>query len=464
MGEHSAPGRRGMTGRLMIGTFLTCYFVVLCCLSANVPLERNFFPDEKGRLLLPMFLYEHGTLPTGYEESVRMSPWGFSYANYPLLLSTVIGGMLMKIAGLMTTNTHWIVFAARLVSICSGTLFALFVIAASRVLFPRPVSWLFPAVVVMLPQIIFLSLYFNNDIVALCGSSMILYAWALAMRDRWNRNNVVLLSAGIVIVALSYYNAYSWILMSIIVYLAIWSKTAGSFGRVLRDQSFWRLSALAVVIVLACIIPFFARAAVINHGDFLGLSTVRTMSERYARSEFKPSNRATPKNLGFSLPEMLVTHYYHGDGNNWLLSTFRSTIGVFGQMGVYLSSVVYLFYGCFWGIGLCSGLVGAVSLALRREYRNRVLIDGVMVANIVIVVALALQYSYATDYQAQGRYVLPAILSLTYLVVSGWKFLLDTVVRNVTVRVVVVIGLCVAACAIAIYAFGIVYLPASGVI
>ncbi len=133
------------------------YFIALCYLSYSKPFSQNpdYFPDEKWRLQLPFFFYEHGTLPTGYEESVRMDQWGFSYANYPLLLTTLVGGILMKIMGLLTSNPDMLVFAARMVSVLAATMLAWFSIKIGEKLFNAPFGWIFGLFVALLPQVMF---------------------------------------------------------------------------------------------------------------------------------------------------------------------------------------------------------------------------------------------------------------------------------------------------------------------
>lgn len=416
-------------GRMLL-LIVAIYCVALCYLSYHRPLsaDPDYFPDEKWRIQLPLFVYEHGYLPTGYEEEVRIGLWGFSYANYPLLLTTVVGGILMKIAGLFTQNPDLLVFAARLVSIGAATVFAWFAMRIGERVFGDPYGWMFGTFAALLPQVMFCGLYFNNDIVALAGSAMIVYAWVLALERRWDVRNVVLLAFGVVVVSLSYYNAYPWILLSFVVYGSMWFLPDREWklpqGSELRRCV--RLTVLAIILVLVCIGPLFIRCAMLNHGDFLGLRTVEEFGNRYGAEGFSPETRQTPKALGMSLPEMLTTNHYLGQGNNWLEFTFKSFVGVFGPMSVFLPTVVYMVYAAIIGLGLVGFVADVVKTVRKREYRfRRGLFDTVLAFTALIVLVLALQYSYATDYQAQGRYVLPLLLALTYYVVGGWIFLLQ---------------------------------------
>lgn len=402
------------------------YFTLLCVLSWHKPysISADYFPDEVGRLKLPLYFFEHGVLPTGAEESTRMDLWGFSYASYPLMLSTLVGGLLMKLMALFTANMDWIVFGARLVSICSATVFAYFAMRIGLTLAGRPYRWIFGFLAALMPQVMFCGLYFNNDIVALAGAAMILYSWMLGLRDGWNPQNACLLAFGVAVVALSYYNAYSWILLSIVIWFAVWIRR-GVFhkGASLDERRrFLQLTMLAIGIVLVLVLPFFIRTAIDNGGDMLGLSTVAEYSNRYGDETFKPDNRPTPQHLGMSLTQMLTTDHYMGPGNSWIESTVKSFIGVFGMMSVFLPTWVYLMFLTIMAVGVCGFIVDVVLLIRSLSYRfERGIMDVLMSVNMLIVLALSLQYSYATDYQAQGRYILPLLLSLAYMVCLGWK-------------------------------------------
>ncbi|WP_169275609.1 glycosyltransferase family 39 protein [Bifidobacterium moraviense] len=425
-----------MSERVLLWLAVTAYFLMLCYIAYRLPFSEypKAFPDEDARLSLPQYFYDTGRLPTGAEEAVRYPGWGFSYASYPLMLTTLVAGVLMKVMGLFTSNPDWIVFAARLVSITSASAVVYFAFRTGRVLFGRPLGYLFGLFPMLLPQFIFCGLYFNNDMPALCGASMVLYAWALALRNGWQPSNAVLLGAGMGIVAVTYYNAYSWILLSLVCYACVWHSRVRDWGFLRPARSaFWRITGLIVGVTAIIALPFFIRAAVINHGDFLGFATIRRYGMQYAVPELRPDLRPTPQHLGMSLGEMLTTDHYMGAGTNWLLMVYKSSIGLFGYMAVPVPNVMYWAYGVF----IVAGLVGFLLACVRRLHHRGdddtyAVLDALMFANIVLVMGLAMYYSYATDYQAQGRYVLPMLLSVVYFVVGGWRYWVRTLVSRAT--------------------------------
>ena len=102
---------------------------------------------------------------------------------------------------------------------CLSQVQCIFVVKASGKLFPkekysREVRWLFAALAGFMPQAIFMGTYVNTDSLALLAAAMILYAWASYLREDWTWKNCILLAVGMAVCALSYYNAYGWILCS----------------------------------------------------------------------------------------------------------------------------------------------------------------------------------------------------------------------------------------------------------
>lgn len=381
----------------------------------------NPFPDEAARLTVPFFIYHHGYLPTGNELSVRYIGAGLSYATYPLLLSSVIGAGFMKVMSWFSTNNNQLVFAARLVSCFAATGTVYFAMKISKRVFRAAYAPIFVALVAFLPQFTFLGAYFNNDALALFASAMILYAWVWALQGGWNYRNSLLLAIGIAICALAYFNAYGWILMSIFFYFALWFTKRKNI-----DWSrFWRCTLLIVGVVLLIAGPFFLRNALIHNGDFIGLKTATQQSVKWAAESYKPSNRQMPKNIGISFWQVLTTHHYTQE--NWIMLTAASTVGVFGSMNVPLPTIIYVYYGAI----IMLGGLAFLGVWARRLYKKQNLwqiseqrgADFVFTLSLlgasIIPIFLSLQYSYAIDYQPQGRYILPMLLALMLLVACG---------------------------------------------
>lgn len=112
-----------------------------------------------------------------------------------------------------------LLLAARMVNVCFGVLMAYFVRQTAKEAWRNPyIQWTFTLLVVFLPQNIFIHSYVNTDSMAMLSVSMIFYALLRAKRTDFDRKGCLLLSMGIVLCAMSYYNAYGIILAAILLF------------------------------------------------------------------------------------------------------------------------------------------------------------------------------------------------------------------------------------------------------
>jgi len=135
-------------------------------------------------------------------------------------------------------------------------------------------------------------------------------------------------------------------------------------------------------------------------------------------------NRPTPMNLGMGLGEMLNTTQYMG--KTWANATFQSFVAAFGYMDVYAPDWVYNVYKIvllLGGIGIIIRLVQRLKNDRTKQIKEQVIFHVNMLICMVIPIGLSIYYSYATDYQPQGRYCYPMLLALTYFVAKGMESL-----------------------------------------
>ena len=172
------------------------------------------------RYLIPQYIAEYGTLPNGYEESIRIPGYGFSYAFQPIL-PYMVQGYFMRLVKHFTTNADMLLYAARLVDFCFGLVMALFVLLLGRKWFRNPyLQYTFCFFVMFLPQSIFLHSYVNTDSCCMMSIAIILYGLTCGLEDHFTARSCVILSVGIIFCALSYYNAYGYILSSVLLFIA----------------------------------------------------------------------------------------------------------------------------------------------------------------------------------------------------------------------------------------------------
>lgn len=376
----------------------------------------NYGPDEHMRYAVSRFFFENNRLPIGKE--LVNSVWGFSYALFPTMLCSVLDYIPMKIAALFTTNWFYILLAARMVSVCCATLTVYFTVKASKQVFKNPTRWIMISVVAALPQFAFLGSYVNNDICAMLGISIVLYAWTLAINNNWSFKNAFVLSVGMAICAMSYYNSYVWVLASIFIYFITY------FYQNKKDyKGFVRLSAFIVVVTLVLMGYLFARHLYLYH-DLLGFKVSREYAAIYADEAFKPENRGNPSNLGYSLWHMLFDM-------GWLSSTYRSFIGFFGPMAYPLNNNVYRFYTLFFIVAFIGFVYFVFKLIANAKHQKPTLDWVVFYISLafcgVMAVALSMYNSYFSDYQPQGRYCFPLLPALAIFVAKGFETLISLI-------------------------------------
>ena len=295
-------------------------------------------------------------------------------------------------------------------------------------------QWLYVAFVTFLPQLIYLGTYINNDSLALFSASIIVYGWLLGLESDWNWKSCITMAIGIGICALSYYNAYGYILCSIIIYFA------SSYIKKINVKEFLKKGIAIFVIAFAIGGWWFIRSYILYDGDFIAFNIQREYGEKYAVESYKPSKRQTPQHMGVSLGYML-------DNMQWTEVTIQSFIGQFGYMHVIMNPKVYTAYKLIAVVGAIGIVFGWIKSLFKKimkkeqeenidkvKRKEKILFNIIMIIALIIPIMLSLYYSYFADFQAQGRYVMPLIIPFMYFLVIGMKNLFDTIIRNEKVR------------------------------
>lgn len=421
----------------------------------SVTKPYNYAPDEYMRYAVSKFLYENNRLPINAE--VIDPNWGFSYAHYPTVLCNILSYIPMKIVGLFTDDFFALVAAARFVSVICGFATVVFVIKISKLLFPSPYNWIMIIFVSMIPQFVFLSSYLNNDIVSLAGASCILYAWCLIYKSKWNIKSSVILAVGISVCALSYYNSYGWILLSIIYFI--------SYFVINKDErkNFLKYGCIISAIVLGSISYFFIREYIL-YADLLGFSTVERFSEIYAPDGHKPSQlmHSTMQGMGLSVFDMLFKNVAP---INWLKMTYISFIECFGYMSVCGKPYVYYVYSAFFLICIYTLAVHSILyiknlnvIAHKRIDVRNVILYSCLIVSMIIPVILSILYSYGTAFQPQGRYCYTAILGISIFITHAVKLIVSRISnKNIQDEVICTLGLMLIS--ITVFEFFATYLP-----
>lgn len=171
-------------------------------------------PDEPMRYQIAYYIYQHGSLPVGDDPAVRNIVWGISYAFSPIL-DYMIAAVFMKLVSFITDSTVCTSHGSTFCQHSSGAWYSVLALDMGKRLFDRRKAWIFAAFVGLLPGSLFVFTYVNCDALAVFSTAVIVYAWVRYLTEGWTYKNCIILAVGVAVCALSYYNAYGFILCSI---------------------------------------------------------------------------------------------------------------------------------------------------------------------------------------------------------------------------------------------------------
>lgn len=384
-----------------VAFFFSCRLIVSEC------------PDEFARHLVSAFIFETGRLPTGLEPETRIPLWGFSYAVNPFLVQ-MLSAVFMRVASLFSDASGILIVAARFPSVLSGTL-AVFTMCKVGERFSgedRTIGFASGLLLALLPQFLFLSSYENNDAFAILCCLFVAYCWCTAWaRGGWSTKLCIGLGVSIGLLALSYYNAYGFILCSIPVFFLFPMRGSEMGESISRRRGFFIVAACA----LAVAGWFFLRNMIVLDGDMFGLRTRSLLFDRYGSAQLKPPIRMTLQESGLSPLDAFVGT---PSADYWWSLTLRSMVCITGYMAYALSDKLYIAYQILVVIGMLGFLVSLVS---RDSKRPSAVIVFSLLACLVITFFLSMYYSYTTDLEPQGRYVMSSVVAIIPALACGFR-------------------------------------------
>ena len=415
--------------KITISVYFVLFLIITATLALFQPLgDTALFvnpPDEHARILIPWYICQHGVLPTGLEEEVRIPGYGFSYGLYTIF-PYIVQGYVMRFCSLFTESVQLLLYAGRFVNVLSGMAMAYVVYLLSKRFFATAgMRWMFCFGIMYLPQCLFLHTYINTDSMCLLSTAIIVLALVAAYQDGFTVKNCLLLSGGIILCALSYYNAYGYIMSSIFLFIAYFGAGSRNSSNGSRWHYDWRQmltkGVLISSVVLSGISWQFIRNYILYEGDFLGLQTRDRLAVQFAVPEANPLTMSTYLNRGESIWGML-------SNSDFVSKTFNSFVGVYGSLSIVGNPKMYTAFKVFFAVGITACIL------LRQPKADfggslpkwkQIFFHANMVFCIVTPVFLLLYYAYAVDFQRQGRYAMPMIVPFIYYVTRGYQKLLD---------------------------------------
>lgn len=393
-------------------TFLY-YFLFLTLAGSMIlvqPLGEG--PDETLRYLVAQFIAKHGTIPSGYNPEILISGYGGSYAFQPIL-SYIIMGFFMRFLSIFHASASILLISARCINLFFGLLMAWFVRRISLLIFQNAdASWLFCFLITYLPENIFMHTYVNTDSMALLSISIIIYSWIRLLFSSPTYKQYFLLAIGLILCAMSYYNAYEYALVTIILFPFLFYK-----NKRFDWKSFFKYGLFVLVIVLLGTLWWFIRSYILYDGDILGLQARTAYAAATSDALHNPYTKSTFYNSGYSLYQMLFQ-------SDFSIRIFNSFLAMFGPASISSSIWLYRFYKILLPFGILFSLLffknhKKIYYFRFLSNRRRHLFEFSLGFSAIIAFALGIYYSYALDYQPQGRYFLPLLIPLMYFVSVG---------------------------------------------
>lgn len=400
---------------ISVGIFL---FAALFVWGLVQPITNQ--PDERCRYVIPYYIMTHGRLPNGNIRELVISTYGISYGFFPGLPYLVMA-LFMKAVSLFTAKPFVILMAARVVNMSAGVVSYVFVRKTAKKLFQNEwTGWLFTLTAAFWPQVLFIFTYVNCDAFAYMSCAIMIYALVSGLQEGWSVKNYVTLAVGVSVCALSYYNAYGMILGSVIVFIVsfFYRKENGKTGFSVKHCARIGFTIVGICFLLAG--WWFIRNAVLYEGDFIGFEANRRCAEIYASDLYKPSLKVTLQNSGNPVYCLIVNEQFR-----FLLK--QSFFARFGNMDVLAPN--YIIRG--FKIILFIGALGLLLPNRNRAFTGakRLGFDLGMFTAAFTAFFLTYWYSYTSDYQPQGRYLLPGLVPMLCIIFMGIQNLTERIQR-----------------------------------
>ncbi|MBR3515659.1 MAG: hypothetical protein IKO10_05035 [Lachnospiraceae bacterium] len=388
------------------------WIAMLQPLEDTPPLYTNP-PDEHSRYMLPSYICKYLRLPNGLEPEVQIPYYGGSYAFFPGL-SYILMGWMMRLASLFGAGDRTMLLTARSVNLCFGLGMAFFVWLLGRRLFSeRGTQWTFCCGIMYLPQQLFLHTYVNVESMCMLSIAVMLYALVWMWQEGVGRKNAVIFSLGAVLCTLSYYNAYGFLLVSVAWFILCFFQEKNGKREFLWKQM---LTYGGLILLIWAVLAgwWFVRNAILLHGDITGMNSLRV-----AQTASGAYRAPTAQERGIGIFGMLAE-------NSTIWELFRGFVAAYGSRSVYAGIKYYYLYELFFAAAF-AGLFYRIWKCRKTVCRDTIVRNILLLLACVITFSLWLYYCYTSDYQVQGRYVLPCVIPLFLWISQGYEALLKRI-------------------------------------
>ena len=232
----------------------------------------------------------------------------------------------------------------------------------------------------------------------LLSTALMLYGLVRGYGDDFSWKSCAILAIGVILCALSYYNAYGSILGSILLFAAHFLQKEDGKWRY-DGKAFLKKGFFISAFVLLCISWSFIRNYFLYDGDIIGLTTKENFVKSFGIA------RETYYSQGQSLFYLLL--------RTGFFSKLRiSFIACYGSETLRTWRSTYWFYSILFIVGILSMMLCRDKGAEQRSEKiwSKILFHVAMILCMITPLILLIQYAYTVDYQAQGRYLMPGLI------------------------------------------------------
>ena len=143
------------------------------------------------------------------------------------------------------------------------------------------------------------------------------------------------------------------------------------------------------------------------------MRTARKMQELYAVDKVNPLTSMTYQQMGYTPWQMM-------EETNYLTIQYASFIGAYGSLSIFANIWIYRIYKLL----IFGGVLGYLLLlpwAWKKETGKSIFFHVNLLFCIFMTLFLGVYYAYTSDFQAQGRYVMPILIPVMLYVVKGME-------------------------------------------
>jgi len=361
-------------------------------------------PDEKVHFKAAEYYFDYWMPPAIGDKRVEGTYSGHGVSRlYSLTPLCLFAGKFSNMINVFIGNR---IISVRLFSVL------LFAIIVMLILCRSEMYWV-SLFIFLCPQMWYIFSYINDDAFPLFISFLIFYqiAYSKSIFNNFLKANTSLkliyggiwvgLLLGIILISKkNYYSVFAFVLSYFVLNL------------IFSNDKVWLFKKYCFVIFIAAIL-FGGRVYYHNLINNFDIESRTEMLEKYKKEPFKKSTDIKRMHYGYRLKNkgVKITELITKANWNWHNRTFNSFVGKYGHLNISSEKSFYKIY-----LLVYASFITIILFVTFRYYGIEERLLSLLVLSLSILLMLAaLHHSWAVDFQAQGRYLLPIVIMFCFL-------------------------------------------------